>query len=238
MVMPRSRSMSMLSRSCSCMSLLATVPVSWRRRSASVDLPWSMWAMMLKLRIRLDSTFLYSLLATAVFRRSSRDMSLVLLSGSTCIRSPSAALRPHADLPHSGRARVTKPEQRSSGCWKALAEGSAVEMHTSPSAAAPHALLLHTYGAYNISVSCHFMAVFCGMMTGTWCVCVCFYVVRAPTRQSCHYHALGLQKNTMQPTSMYPNTKHPIPRSFLFNTCFASAYFFLLLTLLQWRPSG
>jgi hypothetical protein len=159
------------------MSLLATVPVSWRRRSASVDLPWSMWAMMLKLRIRLDSTFLYSLLATAVFRRSSRDMSLVLLSGSTCIRSPSEALRPHADLPHSGRARVTKPEQRSSGCWKALAVGSAVEMHTSPSAAAPHALLLHTHGSYNI---CKLSLYDCGLWNDYRhlvcvyvCVCVC-----------------------------------------------------------------
>ena len=33
------------------MSRAATVPVSSRMRSASVDLPWSMWAMMLKLRM-------------------------------------------------------------------------------------------------------------------------------------------------------------------------------------------
>src|SRR5450759_3919016 len=51
MVMPRSRSRSILSRSCSFMSRAATVPVTARTRSASVDLPWSMWAMMLKLRM-------------------------------------------------------------------------------------------------------------------------------------------------------------------------------------------
>ena len=52
MVIPRSRSRSMLSRNWSCMSRLATVPVSCSKRSARVDLPWSMWAMMQKLRIR------------------------------------------------------------------------------------------------------------------------------------------------------------------------------------------
>src|SRR5450759_2548322 len=50
-VIPRSRSSSILSRSCSFMSRAATVPVTSRTRSASVDLPWSMWAMMLKLRM-------------------------------------------------------------------------------------------------------------------------------------------------------------------------------------------
>ena len=52
MVMPRSRSSSMLSRSCCFIARFSTVPVSSSRRSASVDLPWSTWAMMLKLRIR------------------------------------------------------------------------------------------------------------------------------------------------------------------------------------------
>ena len=51
MVMPRSRSMSMESSSCSFMSRSATVPVDWISRSASVDLPWSMWATMEKLRM-------------------------------------------------------------------------------------------------------------------------------------------------------------------------------------------
>ena len=49
--MPRSRSMSMRSRYWSRFSRSDTSPVISRMRSASVDLPWSIWAMMLKLRI-------------------------------------------------------------------------------------------------------------------------------------------------------------------------------------------
>ncbi len=51
MVMPRSRSMSIRSRYCARAARASTTPVSWSIRSASVDLPWSMWAMMQKLRI-------------------------------------------------------------------------------------------------------------------------------------------------------------------------------------------
>jgi hypothetical protein len=50
--MPRSRSKSMLSRSCAAMSRAATVLVASSSRSARVLFPWSMWAMMLKFRIR------------------------------------------------------------------------------------------------------------------------------------------------------------------------------------------
>ena len=50
-VIPRSRSSSIESSICSRMSRSATVRVSCRMRSASVDLPWSMWAMIEKLRI-------------------------------------------------------------------------------------------------------------------------------------------------------------------------------------------
>src|SRR2546423_8278899 len=50
-VMPRSRSRSIESSTCSRMSRLETVCVSSRMRSARVDFPWSMWAMMEKLRI-------------------------------------------------------------------------------------------------------------------------------------------------------------------------------------------
>ena len=52
MVMPRSRSMSMVSSSCAFISRSVTVPVDWISRSASVDFPWSMWATMEKLRMR------------------------------------------------------------------------------------------------------------------------------------------------------------------------------------------
>src|SRR5439155_11973344 len=51
MVMPRSRSMSIESSTCSTISRSARPPVDWISRSASVDLPWSICAMMAKLRI-------------------------------------------------------------------------------------------------------------------------------------------------------------------------------------------
>src|SRR5687768_16952409 len=53
--MPRSRSMSILSRYCARICRASTTPVSWSIRSARVDLPWSMWAMMQKLRITAGS---------------------------------------------------------------------------------------------------------------------------------------------------------------------------------------
>src|SRR5262245_60218353 len=49
--MPRSRSRSMLSSSWARIARGSTVCVSSRIRSASVDLPWSMWAMIEKLRM-------------------------------------------------------------------------------------------------------------------------------------------------------------------------------------------
>src|SRR5260370_45046 len=52
MVMPRSRSMSIESRIWSRKSRSSTPPQRWIRRSAGVDLPWSMWAMMQKFRMR------------------------------------------------------------------------------------------------------------------------------------------------------------------------------------------
>src|SRR6266480_130526 len=58
MVMPRSRSRSMESRTCSCISRWVSAPVISSRRSASVDLPWSMCAMMQKFRMNFGSIFL------------------------------------------------------------------------------------------------------------------------------------------------------------------------------------
>ena len=55
MVMPRSRSISMLSSIWAFMSRSATVPVDWISRSARVDLPWSIWATIEKLRMRESS---------------------------------------------------------------------------------------------------------------------------------------------------------------------------------------
>ncbi len=55
MVIPRSRSMSIRSRYCARICRPVTTPVSCSIRSASVDLPWSMCAMMQKFRITLRS---------------------------------------------------------------------------------------------------------------------------------------------------------------------------------------
>src|SRR5436190_5423687 len=55
MVIPRSRSRSIESRYCSRISRASTAPVSSRMRSDSVDLPWSMWAMIEKFRMRARS---------------------------------------------------------------------------------------------------------------------------------------------------------------------------------------
>ena len=57
-VMPFSRSRSIESSTCSIISRWVTVPVASSSRSASVDLPWSIWAMMLKLRMRSRSAIL------------------------------------------------------------------------------------------------------------------------------------------------------------------------------------
>ena len=57
MVMPRSRSMSIRSRYCARALRSSTTPVSCSIRSASVDLPWSMWAMMQKLRMSRGSVW-------------------------------------------------------------------------------------------------------------------------------------------------------------------------------------
>src|SRR4051795_2684421 len=54
-VIPRSRSMSMRTRYWARMLRPSTMPVTSSIRSASVDLPWSMWAMMQKFRMRAGS---------------------------------------------------------------------------------------------------------------------------------------------------------------------------------------
>src|SRR5690606_420320 len=51
MVMPRSRSIGLLSSTCDSISRAVRPPQSWMMRSARVDLPWSTWAMMEKLRM-------------------------------------------------------------------------------------------------------------------------------------------------------------------------------------------
>src|SRR3954470_23365578 len=55
MMIPRSRSRSILSRNCSLRSRSESAPVASRIRSASVDFPWSMCAMIEKLRMKRGS---------------------------------------------------------------------------------------------------------------------------------------------------------------------------------------
>src|SRR6266480_1558101 len=68
MVIPRSRSSSMESSTWARMARGPTVCVSSRIRSASVDLPWSMWAMIEKLRM-----WAWSAITARVFRDRSSD---------------------------------------------------------------------------------------------------------------------------------------------------------------------
>ena len=51
-VIPRSRSISIESSIWSWNSRCVTPPQAWINRSANVDFPWSMWAMMQKFRIK------------------------------------------------------------------------------------------------------------------------------------------------------------------------------------------
>ena len=50
--MPRSRSKSIESSTCASISRSDKPPHIWMKRSERVDLPWSIWAMMEKLRMR------------------------------------------------------------------------------------------------------------------------------------------------------------------------------------------
>src|SRR5688500_20283706 len=55
-VMPRSRSIGLLSSTCASISRAVRPQHSWMMRSARVDLPWSTWAMIEKLRMfRMES---------------------------------------------------------------------------------------------------------------------------------------------------------------------------------------
>src|SRR5437016_2925461 len=65
MVMPRSRSRSMASSTWACISRAVKDPVNSSRRSASVDFPWSMCAMIAKLRMKARSIAQYLILTAA-----------------------------------------------------------------------------------------------------------------------------------------------------------------------------
>ena len=87
-VMPRSRSMSIRSRYCARMARPSTTPVSCSIRSASVDLPWSMWAMMQKFRICSGGVNVLSANVVTKEIHSGRDASIVPCAPHR-LRSPS-----------------------------------------------------------------------------------------------------------------------------------------------------
>ena len=66
-MIPLSRSRSMLSSTCSCISLSVSRPVFWINLSANVDFPWSIWATIQKFRmffcLSLDICFLLMFLS-------------------------------------------------------------------------------------------------------------------------------------------------------------------------------
>ena len=94
--MPRSRSMSIRSRYCARICRGSTTPVICSIRSASVDLPWSMWAMMQKLRMRAGSV------APGLFAPGSSVGGTVVRSGRR--RSRSLSMLP-CPIGYAGRAR-------------------------------------------------------------------------------------------------------------------------------------
>src|SRR4051794_40769870 len=100
-VMPRSRSMSIRSRYCARMSRSETTPVICSIRSASVDLPWSMWAMMQKLRIAAGSV------AAGSSGRRARGMAIQ--SPTTSAPSPAP---PPSDSPPSRPWRAARRSAR------------------------------------------------------------------------------------------------------------------------------
>src|SRR5712691_2131387 len=102
MVMPRSRSISMESSTCSTISRSARPPVDWISRSASVDLPWSIWAMIAKLRILSMAAFMARGLALVL--KSSKLLRRYLLLGEERLQRDRLAGRCHDGV--SGRHRL------------------------------------------------------------------------------------------------------------------------------------
>src|SRR5271154_5383899 len=98
MVMPRSRSMSMESRYWARMRRGSTAPVISRMRSERVDLPWSMCAIIERLRILLESTVGEVATVTQGYR-STPDFPLggVVLDPSASIDRPAQRVVAHEE---------------------------------------------------------------------------------------------------------------------------------------------
>ena len=124
MVIPRSRSMSMESRYCSRMRRGSTAPVISRMRSERVDLPWSTWLMIEKLRMRSTATGPRSVAEGGTVRRSYRPRPAAPTpgQGTWCRTPPSRAGRkrpatcyscaPHRWVPVPPRPPSRTPRNR------------------------------------------------------------------------------------------------------------------------------
>src|SRR3954447_8589161 len=111
MVMPRSRSMSIRSRYWARMARGSTTPVSCSIRSARVDLPWSMWAMMQKFRISSGDVNVLSanVLTGAVPRESGRGTwSMVPCVRGWSVQNRVPAVSEHGPVPRPAHGAVTQ----------------------------------------------------------------------------------------------------------------------------------
>ena len=109
MVMPRCRSRSMSSSICSRSSRFSTVPVFSSSRSANVLLPWSMWAMIEKLRICLQSG-----IKSSCDRHLLRSL-LRARRAQSPPASPAAPIQPRDRRPSDGKINRRAPGQSRQG---------------------------------------------------------------------------------------------------------------------------
>src|SRR5580658_6791151 len=122
MVMPRSRSRSMSSRICACISRPVTEPVSSRRRSLNVDFPWSMWAMMAKLRRRRAS--MRGLAKRAQDADQARTLLTLAYHRGTCGSwDPWVPALPHAAFQYRARLENLDCGGVAGGCGDTLVPG-------------------------------------------------------------------------------------------------------------------
>src|SRR5437660_4211858 len=102
--------MSIESRNCSLRSRSVSAPVFSRRRSASVDLPWSMWAMIEKLRMcETGSEYISETYACASVGRRRRKCTLTPFLVEPLVGPPQPVFERDARLPAElslGRRRV------------------------------------------------------------------------------------------------------------------------------------
>src|SRR3712207_1221085 len=132
MVMPRSRSMSIRSRYWARICRASMIPVTSSIRSASVDLPWSMWAMMQKFRMRAGSVEA-GVVTVPPWSHATRAGEAVAREGALAgspVTTPAGSPRPpDPDLPAPLRADIEaalgSPVATVTGCTGGFSPGTA-----------------------------------------------------------------------------------------------------------------